>query len=250
MTAYTIISGDLGPTALAALLGTWYDEFQSKYELVEDPWGDPWSITVVTTRTNGNIRTTHGLINLERRQRRITWGTAFSLDLGWIQRQGLCPPTDLKWLRVGGATRKHFVWKRESQARRAGWIPRTAQSSESAKPSAGGQEIALSYWLPGGITRMNHYRGPTCGPSNKDDTPPEVSSAGSQEMAPPKTDKDETVVEVLKKAEARKADCPVMPTTHEQQDDAWSSDTYDQILESARLSTIDHDGKGASSAKK
>ena len=200
MKAYAVVSGDLGPTALAALLGTWYDEFQSKYELSEDPWGDPWSITVFTTRANGAFRTTHGLINLERGQRRITWGACFSLDLDWIRRQGLWPPTDLKWLRVGRAPRKHFVWRRESQARRAGWIPSPAQSSEPDVPSAGSQEIALSYWLPGGTT---------------------------------KTKKDETVVEVAKIAEVGEADCPVevetlkgeqaMPTPHEQQDDTWSS---------------------------
>ncbi len=77
---------------------------------------------------------------------------------------------------------------------------------------------------------------------------------------PTKTEKDEKVDEVAKIAEVGKADCPVevetlkgeqaMPTPHEQQDDAWSPDSYDQILDSARPGTKGHDGKGVSRAKK
>ena len=79
-------------------------------------------------------------------------------------------------------------------------------------------------------------------------------------MGPTKTKKDEKVVEVAKIAEVGEADCPVevetlkgeqaMPTPHEQQDDTWSSDSYDQIFDSVRPGTKGHDGEGASRAKK
>ena len=93
-------SGGSGDIRLA--LGNWVDTFRSTYEVQLEEGGK--SCSVKTTRPDGTVRRTRGLI------RRLPcgflrWGHSHVLDMG-RQREG-----QLRWLSLETASRD-FVWKR------------------------------------------------------------------------------------------------------------------------------------------
>jgi len=110
--------------ALSGLTGRWSDSRGSKYELTTDTCGT--SLSVRTTRPDGVIRNTKGLIQLEPSTAsgdvRIHWGKNYLLDTACLSK-GVWPPDSIQWLKTNGVGAS-FVWTRVGSLRITSLSPR------------------------------------------------------------------------------------------------------------------------------
>lgn len=100
------------PIALSDLTGSWRDQKGSTYELTMD--SPPRSLTVVTLRPDGTVRSTRALIKQDRHSESIYWGENFVL--GTTKPWDGSAPTEVQWCRLNGG-KTAFEWYREEPAR-------------------------------------------------------------------------------------------------------------------------------------